>query len=234
MAHRRRPARARRRRRNRAVLLLVCALAAARLLADERTQEEPAPAVLRAISLEGDPESGARAYESCAVCHLASGAGRSDGTFPQLAGQHRSVIIKQLVDIRDGRRSNPLMLPYAIELLDEQEIADVASYVAQLPVPNDNGRGAGTDLERGARLYRSDCQECHGARGEGDAARFVPALAGQHYPYLLRQVRAIAGGRRGNASRSMERHARPYSDAELQAVVDFASRLDARGREQRP
>ena len=83
------------------------------------------------------------------------------------------------------------------------------------------------------RLYRSDCQECHGVRGEGDAERFVPVLAGQHYPYLLRQVRAIAGGRRGNASRSMERHARPYSDAELQAVVDFASRLDATRREER-
>jgi cytochrome c553 len=193
----------------------------------------PAPAVLQALELEGDPESGARAYEACAVCHLPSGAGRSDGTFPQLAGQHRSVIIKQLVDIRDGRRSNPVMLPYAIALLDGQEIADVATYIERLPVPNGNGSGAGTDLARGERLYRSDCQECHGVRGEGDAERFVPVLSGQHYSYLLRQVRAIAGGRRGNASRSMERHARPYSDAELQAVVDFASRLDATRREER-
>jgi cytochrome c553 len=199
----RNPARAHgRRHRHRAVLLLVCVLAAGRLLADQHRQEMPAPAVLQALELEGDPESGARAYEACAVCHLPSGAGRSDGTFPQLAGQHRSVIIKQLVDIRDGRRSN-------------------------------NGSGAGTDLARGERLYRSDCQECHGVRGEGDAERFVPVLSGQHYSYLLRQVRAIAGGRRGNASRSMERHARPYSDAELQAVVDFASRLDATRREER-
>jgi cytochrome c553 len=178
-----------------------------------------------ALAIEGDVESGRELYRRCAVCHLDNGAGRPDGVFPQLAGQHRSVLVKQLVDIREGRRTNPVMKPHARALLDEREIADVAAYVAALPVPEPLGRGEGRDLARGERLYRRDCAGCHGARGEGDAARFVPALADQHYAYLLRQIRAIAGGRRAKAHPDVERRVAEYSDAELKAVVDYASRL---------
>jgi cytochrome c553 len=178
-----------------------------------------------ALALPGDPARGRRAYEACASCHLPSGAGRSDGTFPQLAGQHRSVLVKQLVDIRAGRRSNPLMAPYARALLDAQEVADVAAYVATLPRPKQRGLGEGRDLARGSALYARDCARCHGASGEGDAARIVPALAGQHYAYLLRQVRSISSGLRGNAHPEMASLVAGYSDAELRAVVDHASRL---------
>jgi cytochrome c553 len=50
-------------------------------------------------------------------------------------------------------------------------------------------------------------------------------LAGQHEAYLLRQIRAIAGGRRDNAHPEMQRRVSRYTDAQLQAVVDFAARL---------
>jgi cytochrome c553 len=178
------------------------------------------------LALDGDAEAGRALYQTCAVCHLPDAGGRADGTFPRLAGQHRSVIVRQLIDIREGRRANPIMQPHARELLDAQEIADVASYVASLPVPpTAPGRGPGNDLEGGAELYQRDCVGCHGARGEGDAQRAIPALAGQHYAYLLREIRAVAAGRRGNRDAHMEHPIRDYSDAELRAVVDYASRL---------
>lgn len=173
----------------------------------------------------GDREAGRRAYERCAVCHLPDATGRADGTFPSLAGQHHSVIVKQLVDIREGRRSNPIMQPHAQALLDAREIDDVAAYLASLPPLAEPGRGEGDDLERGAQLYDRDCATCHGAGGGGDAARAIPVLGGQHYAYLLRQIRAIAAGRRGNAHPEMQRRIRDYRDAELRAVVDYASRL---------
>jgi cytochrome c553 len=163
------------------------------------------------------------------VCHLPDAAGRADGTFPSLAGQHRSVIVKQLVDIRESRRSNPIMLPHAQALLDAREIDDVAAYLASLPLPAEPGRGKGDDLERGAQLYDRDCTTCHGAGGDGDATRAIPVLRGQHYAYLLRQIRAIAAGRRGNAHSEMQSRIRDYRDAELRAVVDYASRLPATG-----
>lgn len=190
------------------------------------TQLEVAPEVREALQLRGDVDAGQRAYESCAVCHLADGSGRADGTFPQLAGQHRSVLVKQLVDIREGRRRNPIMLPYAEALIDAQEIADVTVYIASLPTPQPEPAPQSEGL--GQTLFERDCAGCHGLHGEGDAERFVPVLGGQHAPYLLRQVRAIAAGRRDNAHPEMGRRVARYTDAELQAVVAWAARLSGR------
>ena len=39
----------------------------------------------------------------------------ADGTFPQLAGQHTTVLIKQMADIRAGERDNPTMYPFAAD-----------------------------------------------------------------------------------------------------------------------
>jgi len=117
------------------------------------------------------------------------------------------------------------MLPFARRLSGSQEVADVALYVSRLPTPENNGKGAGSDLTLGSALYRRDCASCHGTTGEGDAGRLVPSLAGQHYGYLLRQIRDIGAGRRGNAHPEMVALAGYYSDAELMALVDYASRI---------
>lgn len=178
----------------------------------------------------GDPARGERAYAVCSACHLESGAGRPDGTFPQLAGQHATVLAKQLADIREGRRDNPVMHPFALTLIDAQEIEDVAAYLEALPIPPSNGVGPGTELATGGLLYERDCAGCHGAGGEGDAATRIPVIAGQHYRYLLRQVRDVAAHRRRDANPEMVAVLDAYTDAELQAVADYASRLHRAGR----
>jgi cytochrome c553 len=178
-----------------------------------------------ALDLTGDVENGEEAYEICGACHLPSGAGRPDGTFPQLAGQHTTVIIKQIADIREGRRDNPIMYPFAKTLIDPQELADVAAYIETLSIPTDNGKGPGTDLERGEELYKRDCVECHKDHGEGSAAEFYPVLAGQHYKYLLRQINEIAEKKRRNANPDMVKVVEAYSEEDRDAVVDYMSRL---------
>jgi cytochrome c553 len=181
---------------------------------------------VEALTLEGNLENGADAYEVCAACHLPNGAGRPDGTFPQLAGQHKTVIIKQIADIREGRRDNPIMYPFAKTLTDSQELADVAAFIETLPIPPDNGKGSGTNLEVGEKLYKRDCVQCHQDHGQGDAAKFYPVLAGQHYKYLLRQITDIAAKRRRNANPDMVKVVAAYSPDELDAVVDYMSRLE--------
>lgn len=180
---------------------------------------------VEALELKGDPKRGEEAYEVCGACHLPSGSGRPDGTFPQLAGQHTTVLIKQIADIRAGRRDNPIMYPFAITLVDPQELADVAAYLQTLPIPPGNGTGAGTNLAKGEELYKRDCVQCHGEQGQGSLEKFYPVLAGQHYEYLLRQIRDIAAGRRRNANPDMVKVVKGYKDEELQAVVDYMSRL---------
>jgi cytochrome c553 len=183
-----------------------------------------------ALTLKGDVENGEEAYEICSGCHLPSGAGRPDGTFPQLAGQHTVVIIKQIADIRAGRRDNPIMYPFAISLSDQQELADVAAYIQTLPIPTDNGKGPGGDLEEGKMLYERDCVKCHGPHGEGNAEKFYPVLAGQHYKYLLRQIGDIAERRRRNANPDMVKIVEKYTPEQQAAVVDYMSRLTWPGK----
>lgn len=178
-----------------------------------------------ALGLAGDVANGKLAYEECSGCHLPNGAGQPDGSFPQLAGQHETVLIKQIADIRAGRRDNPVMHPFSMKLLDAQELADVSAYLQALPIPPGNGKGPGTDLSAGEKLYQRDCVRCHGKHGEGNEEKLFPVLAGQHYAYLLRQMRDIAAGRRRNANPAMVKGVHGYTDEQMQAVVDYLSRL---------
>jgi cytochrome c553 len=180
---------------------------------------------VEALDKVGDPKRGEEAYEVCGACHLPNGAGRPDGTFPQLAGQHSTVLIKQIADIRAGRRDNPIMYPFAITLIDPQELADVAIYLQTLPIPPGSGQGPGTNLALGEQLYKRDCVQCHGDQGQGNKEKFYPVLAGQHYEYMLRQIHDIAALRRRNANPDMVKVVKDYKEDELQAVVDYMSRL---------
>ena len=56
---------------------------------------------IEALQKKGDAKAGEEAYEVCSACHLPSGAGRSDGTFPQLAGQHATVLDSRIPIITD-------------------------------------------------------------------------------------------------------------------------------------
>jgi cytochrome c553 len=179
-----------------------------------------------ALKLKGDVARGRIAYEICQGCHKPSGSGLPDGTYPQLAGQHATVLIKQMVDIRVGSRDNPKMHPFASErAVSVQEIADIATYLQGLPIPEDNGKGSGEHLARGKELYVRDCRICHGENGEGDRAKYYPIVAGQHFRYLLREARDIRDGVRRNANPKMVKVAKKYTDADLEAVSDYMSRL---------
>lgn len=181
---------------------------------------------VEALRRKGNADRGREAYQVCQGCHKPDGAGRPDGSYPQIAGQHATVLIKQMADIREGRRDNPKMFPFASRhVIDVQEIADIAVYLARLPIPAGNGKGSGADLVRGETLYEKDCQICHGKNGEGDAGKFYPVLAGQHYKFLLREARDIKNKTRRNANPRMVKVVQKYNDADLEAVSDYISRL---------
>jgi cytochrome c553 len=197
---------------------------------------------IEALKLKGDKKRGEEGYEVCGACHLPSGAGRSDGTFPQLAGQHSTVLIKQMADIRAGLRDNPTMYPFAVTLTDAQELADVAAYIESLCIPLDHGHydmkpldntdknwkapaDTAQQLAQGKDLYEKECKTCHGASGEGAKDKFYPVIAGQHYKYLLRQMTEIRDGKRRNANPDMVKIIKKYDDKQLIAISAYQSSL---------
>lgn len=189
------------------------------------------PELQKALAYKADAKKGQAAYRVCKGCHKADGAGVPDAGYPQLAGQHASVIIKQMVDIRTGRRDNPRMYPFAGEwLVSVNDIADIAAYLNKLQPTPDNRKGDGSNLAHGKALYDKDCASCHGETGTGDAKKFYPMVAHQHYDYLVRQTRESRDMGRRNANPEMVAALKSYSDADIDAVSDYMSRLAATKR----
>jgi len=182
-----------------------------------------------ALHLKPDHENGIEVFEVCAACHLTEGWGTKDGTFPQIAGQHQSVLVKQLADIREGNRDNPTMYPFAKpeSIGGPQAMADVTYYISKLPMNPDNGKGPwkpGTpEWEEGKKLYKDNCVRCHGENGEGSAEKFYPKIQGQHYLYMLRQFEWIRDGKRRNANPDMVKQIKEFTNDQMKKVINYVS-----------
>lgn len=182
-----------------------------------------------AVAAAADSSEGARIYAECAGCHGVTGQGTANGQVPALAGQHRSVIVKQLKDYREGERwdarMESLMQPHSLG--SDSQIESVAAYLAGMHMaPAGGGPGGETGIRaRGARVFAKDCASCHGAHAEGSDARVVPRLAGQQYMYLRRQLHDAVDGRRPNFPRDhIERLARLDAD-DIDGLAEYLSEL---------
>jgi cytochrome c553 len=182
-----------------------------------------------AVALEPDLQHGAELFKSCAACHQADGSGSDDGTVPVIAGQHVSVLVKQLVDFRHDRRWDSRMRGAAKghELADAQDLLDVAAFAQGLrrPPPREGGTGDGSQQHEGQVVYYRECAECHGRLGEGDLRTVRPRLAGQHYLYMLRQLYETAEGTRPGMDELHRKRIGALSDADRAAVADYLSHL---------
>jgi cytochrome c553 len=212
-------------------MTMVLVLAAGAVPAVADTWNEAGGEQDEALHLKPNLENGRDVYEVCAACHKLEGWGTEDGTFPQLAGQHSGVAIKQLADIRALNRDNPTMYPFALpqSIGGPQALADVSAYVSKLPMNPDNGKGewaAGTpQFAKGQKLYKENCVQCHGEKGEGNPEKFYPMIMGQHYNYMVRQFEWIRDGKRRNANPDMVKQIASFSDDDMKAVINFVSRM---------
>ena len=187
----------------------------------------PAPGVYAG----GDAAAGKKLTQVCAACHGEDGNSASAAN-PKLAGQGERYLLKQLQDIKSGKREIALMTGL-LDNLSDQDLKNMAAYYAS---KEQTAGAADPDLvELGREVYRNgnaergiaSCMGCHGPAGNGNEPALFPRLAGQHADYIALQLRHFAEGRRVNdgEGRVMRGIAERMNENEIKAVASYIEGL---------
>jgi cytochrome c553 len=139
-----------------------------------------------------------KTIDTCAACHGSNGRSVSP-TFPNLAAQTASYLELQLHAFKDQTRADPDAQAYmwgmAAQLCDAS-ISGLAAYFAKQSAAEGKSGNAPL-IAKGKQIYVEGvparqipaCATCHGAQAQGNGP--FPRLAGQHAPYLLKQLLVI-------------------------------------------
>ena len=196
------------------------------------------------LHAEGNFSAGKEKSASCDGCHGLTGNSVTP-TFPKLAQQHASYLVKELQAFKDGTRQDPIMGPMAMAL-SEEDMMDIAAYYAAqkisqnaMPEPPEDDEGEtvaagggkkptipeliaqGSDLYRNGDLARevSACIACHGPFGEGNKPAAFPMLKSQHADYLIKSLNDFkSGARSDNPEHMMHMIAKKMTEEEIRAV----------------
>ncbi len=175
----------------------------------------------------GDPDSGQALSTTCLACHGETGNSLAP-TFPNIAGQQETYLLKQLSDIQSGARPVPTMAGL-LDNMSEQDLADIAAYYAS----QQRSYGAADPelVELGESIYRAGisrknvpaCSACHSPTGSGNGPATWPALAGQWPEYTVSQLKAFQSGERYNDgdSQMMRGIALDMNEQEMRAVASY-------------
>ena len=178
----------------------------------------------------GDAAAGAQKSAICGACHGATGSSINP-EWPNLAGQHESYIAAQLALFKQGLRDNPLMMPNAA-LLSDQDMQDLGAHFASQPPAgleaDPSNYQAGEKLYRGGDPERKlpACIACHGPQGKGNGPAGYPALRAQHAVYTYNQLKAYAESkRRAPGNDIMQVVAARLTDNEMRALASYTQGL---------
>lgn len=191
------------------------------------------PAQTGPAPFKGDPVAGKEKAdaERCMECHGIDGNGQGqpngpEGKFAKLAGQFPAYMLKQMQDLRAGKRKHDQMAIMARSVEDE-DLQDILAYFGALP--RMKGEGADTH-EAGRKLYQQGdaargivaCGTCHGEAGKGLSAAQGPVIGGQEWKYLEKQLQDWRSGFRRNHSEGvMSLVTKSLTDAEIQSLADY-------------
>ena len=171
----------------------------------------------------------------CVACHSADGNSLLPEN-PKLAGQHEDYLYKQMREFKgwDGAapvRENAIMGAMVAGLEDE-DMRGLAKYFASFELQPESSKNLET-MELGQKIWRGGiaskgvpaCAACHGPAGAGLPAQY-PRLSGQFADYSAAQLKAFRdGGRENDPNRMMRMIALKMTDAEMNAVSDYAAGL---------
>ena len=169
-----------------------------------------------------DAQAGQTKAQTCVACHGPMG-NSTDPQYPVLAGQTQRYMYLQLKDFKEGRRKDPRMSPMAANL-SKDDMQDLADYfAAQKPVPVDF-KADGVAVEAGRKKSAAElCTMCH--LGNFAGQNEIPRVAGQHYQYIVKQLRDFRSHTRTNDGGNMGSVVRNLSDDDIRNIASYISTL---------
>ena len=169
-----------------------------------------------------DVDAGRKKAEACAACHGADG-NSAVPQFPMLAGQTARYLYLQLKDFKEGRRKEPAMDPIVANLTREDMFDLSAFFAAQRPKPLDFKVDEARANRGQANADEVLCTMCHlgGFRGQNE----IPRVAGQHYEYIVKQLRDFKTYRRTNDAGNMASVSKTLSDQDIEDPAHYLTSL---------
>ena len=202
-------------------------------LADEQTSRESAvdPGLIGLAHAAGDAAAGQAKAAVCGACHGADGNSPAPN-FPKLAGQGERYLLKQMHDIKDGKRT-VLEMTGLLTNLSDQDLADIAAYFASqkmsVGMADPNLVAQGEALFRGGKIAEGmpACTGCHSPSGVGIATAGFPHLGGQHATYVAKQLTDFREGTRTNDgdTKIMQSIAAKLSNKDIAAISSYIQGL---------
>jgi cytochrome c553 len=179
----------------------------------------------------GDATAGQAKIAVCGACHGPDGNSLA-ANFPKLAGQGQRYLLKQLHEIKDGKRV-VLEMTGMLTNFNDQDFADIAAfYSAQKPsigAADEKLVAQGEALFRGGKLSQGlpACTGCHSPDGVGNAPAGFPHLGGQHADYIKKQLVAFREGERTNDGDTMVMRsiAAKLSNKDIEALSQYIQGL---------
>ena len=164
-------------------------------------------------------EAGQRKAEACIACHGPNG-NSAVPQFPILAGQTARYVYLQLKDFKEGRRKEPAMEPIVKDLTREDMFDLAAFFAAQRQRPPEFKVDEARAARGKAKADEVLCTMCHlgGFRGQNE----IPRVAGQHFEYIVKQLRDFKTYRRTNDAGNMASVSKTLSDED---IIDLAHYL---------
>jgi cytochrome c553 len=179
-------------------------------------------ALFSVSSLAQNASLGEKKAEACTACHGPAG-NSADPQFPSLAAQPPTYTFYQLIQFREERRKDPRMSPFAAKLTDA-DMKDIAAYFAAQKIappalaPDPAKVAAGKAVADG-----NHCGSCHTNTYYGQ--NHIARLAGQHYAYLVKELRGFKTGARPDIDGTMASAAQPLTDSDIQNVAHYLATL---------
>ncbi len=179
----------------------------------------------------GDATAGQTKAAVCGACHGPDGNSAAPN-FPKLAGQGERYLLKQMQDIKGGKRT-VIEMTGLLNNLSDQDLADIAAYFASQK--GSIGQADPKLVARGEALFRGGnlelgmpaCPGCHAPDGRGNDLAGFPQLNGQHAQYVTKQLTDFREGNRTNDGDAMIMRsiAAKLSNKDIEAVSSYIQGL---------